>query len=118
MNNNRIHTKCSVCGRDRFIHFKGEYAEVDTLQDWYKEYHPNLQFGDPVPNKCIDCFNELKIGDIVKKRFGAGSHCGFENKGAITKIYTSGSDTIYKVEYVQENKKQTTLLARVELLKI
>ena len=119
MNNDIIHQKCVVCGRECSVALHSEFAEVDTIQDWYKKYHPNLDVGDPVPNKCLDCYNDLKLGDVVEKRFGYGNHIGgFGNSGTIIKVYTSGNDSIYKVEYLKSNEKRTALFARVELKKI
>ena len=100
--------KCTVCGRRRS-------HEISNLIEWYEEYHPNLSVSDPVPNKCIDCCNGLKLGQQVVVRSSIGdSHIGrCGDVGFITNIYTSSAGEIYEVNFGEGSEYE--LFLQIEL---
>jgi hypothetical protein len=81
----------------------GQMMIISVSADWYTQGMPRIS---PVPAKCFDCWQELKLGDSVKIRKGfaeeQNSHIG--EVGVIKKISTAEDGQLFLIRLFCEKE--------------
>ena len=93
--------------------------EIKNPKQWYEKNHPNLNVGDLIPNKCLDCSQQLEVGNNVERRFCLNMtvQSDFGDRGIVSNIYDSHAGKIYEVKFIKENKSIIELCTLLEIRK-
>ena len=77
------------------------HLSVADAAAWYREYHPDMPFGEMGPGPCFWCWQEIGVGDEIVVRRPISPNCGAKegDNGTIIAVHRSkdGFGAIYIV---------------------
>jgi hypothetical protein len=86
-------TVCPICGST----LDGQAADESQ---WYARFFPGTECGTVVPMECIDCAQELAVGDVVFQRDSGIFQRDSGTAGTITSILISpAGNKAYQVQF-------------------
>lgn len=84
---------CPVCGTPYHV-------SVGDVGQGYKDCHPDVPVGEPMPGRCYYCWQELTTGDpvVVRRQLTERADVKAGDRGRIRAVFPSTEGNVYSVE--------------------